>query len=58
MQKYQAQANKIAGLEKILSSLENKAQEVDERLETDVATIGELKRGLTNLEAEQVPAII
>ena len=31
---------------------------MNERLETDVAEIGALKRGLTNLEAEQVPAII
>lgn len=38
--------------------LENRAELLDGRLDTEVGEVAELKRGLTGIESEQLPAVV
>ena len=56
--KRQAQTDRIQGLENVAARLENRAELLDGRLDTEVGEVAELRRGLTGIESEQLPAVV
>ena len=56
--KRQAQTDRIQGLENVAARLENRAELLDGRLDTEVGEVAELRKGLTGIESEQLPAVV